>query len=332
MQIGDSMKRFNFLNINLLLFFLLVSSWSLTSNAQNNMRVVAVTAIVDHPALNAVRDGIKVGLKKSGYVEGKNLKFIFQSAQGSPSTAAQIARRFIGDKVDVIVPISTPSAQAVAAVTRDIPFVFSAISDPIAAKLVNGRGPSGTNITGISDLSPIAKQMELIAKVDPKVKRLGVIYSPGEANSVAIVEIIRKEMNTRGWSLVEAPAQRTVDIAGATESLIGKVDAFYIPTDNNVMSSVENIARIARQAKIPLFAADTDSVKRGAVAAMGLNYHDIGIQTGELVARILKGESPGNIPFQEGEKFEIHINKREATKQGVTLSTAVVNSATFVID
>ena len=159
---------------------------------------VAVTAIVEHQALDAVRDGVRDELKAAGFEAGKNLKFEYQSAQGNTGTAAQIARKYVGGKPDAIVAIATPSAQAVVAATKDIPVVFSAVTDPVAAKLVKGWDASGTNVTGVSDMSPLDKHLELVKRVAPNAKRVGVIYSPGEANSVAIVEALKKAAPAAG--------------------------------------------------------------------------------------------------------------------------------------
>ena len=292
---------------------------------------VAVTAIVEHPALDAARDGVRDELKAAGYETGKNLRFEYQSAQGNNGTAAQIARKFVGDKPDVIVAIATPSAQAVVAATKDIPVVFSAVTDPVAAKLVKSWDASGTNVTGVSDLSPVDKHLDLIQQVVPAAKRIGVVFSPGEANSVVIVEALKKEAAKRGLTVVEGAAARTVDVPSATQSLVGKVDAIYAPTDNNVMSAFEGIVKVAQQAKIPVFSADTGGVKRGAVASLGLNYYDLGRQTGALVVRILKGEQPGTIASQISTKFELFVNPDAAQKQGVTLSDAFIKSAKEVI-
>lgn len=173
---------------------------------------VAVTAIVEHPALDAVRDGVKAELKAAGYEEGKNLKFTYQSAQGNVGTAAQIARKYVGDQPDVIVAIATPSAQATLAATKTIPVVYSAVTDPVAAKLVKSWDATGTNVTGVSDLSPLDKHIALIKQVVPTAKRIGVIYSPGEANSVAIVADLKKAAAAAGMTVVEAAAARTVDV------------------------------------------------------------------------------------------------------------------------
>ncbi|SCK18127.1 ABC transporter substrate-binding protein [Vogesella sp. LIG4] len=288
---------------------------------------VAVTAIVDHPALDAARKGIEDELKAAGFEPGKQLKYQFQSAQGNPATAAQIARKFVGDAPDVIVAIATPSAQAAVAATHSIPVVFTAVTDPVAAKLVPGWSASKTNVTGVSDKLALAPQIELINKVKPGTKRVGMVYSPGEVNSVVVARELKAELAKRGMSLVEAPAPRTVDVSPAAKSLIGKVDAIYTSTDNNVVSTYESLVAVAQQAKLPLVAADTDSVKRGAIAALGQNYYDIGRQTGKLVVRILKGEKPGNIAPQLGEKLSLSLNPAAAQKQGVTLSPALLKEA-----
>ena len=292
---------------------------------------VAVTAIVEHPALDAVRDGVRDELKAAGFEAGKNLKFEYQSAQGNTGTAAQIARKYVGDKPAAIVAIATPSAQAVVAATKDIPVVYSAVTDPVAAKLVKGWDASGTNVTGVSDMSPLEKHLELIRKVAPNAKRIGIIYSPGEANSVAIVEALKKAAPAAGFVLVEASAARSVDVAAAAQSLVGKADVIYAPTDNNVMSAFEGIVKVAQASKLPVVAADTDAVKRGAVAALGLNYYDIGRQTGKMVVRVLNGEQPGKIASQTSTTFELHVNVAAAQKQGVTLSDELVKSAKFVV-
>lgn len=292
---------------------------------------VALTAIVEHPALDAARDGVKDELKAAGFVAGQNLQFEYQSAQGNAGTAAQIARKYVGAHPDVIVAIATPSAQAVVAATKDIPVVYSAVTDPVAARLVKTWEPTGTNVTGVSDLSPIEKHLELIRKVVPNARRVGVIYSPGEANSVAIVEALKKAVGPAGLVLVEAAAARTVDVASAAQSLVGKADVIYAPTDNNVMSALESIVKVAQQAKLPVVAADTEAVKRGAVAALGLNYYDLGRQTGKVVVRILKGESAGTIASQTSSTFELHVNPAAAQKQGVTLSDDLIAAAKVVV-
>lgn len=292
---------------------------------------VAVTAIVEHPALDAVRDGVKAALEQAGFVAGKNLQWQYQSAQGNTGTAAQIARKFIGDNPDVIVAIATPSAQAVVAATKTVPVVFSAVTDPVAAKLVPSWEPSGTNVTGVSDLLALDKQMDLLQQVVPNAKRIGMVYNPGEANSVVVVKELKELLPKRGLTLVEAPAPRSVDVSSAARSLIGKVDVIYTNTDNNVVSAYESLVKVGQDAKLPLVASDTDSVKRGAIAALGVNYRDLGEQTGRMVVRILKGEKPGAIKPEVSTKLELFVNPGAAERQGVKLSDALIKSAAQVV-
>jgi len=294
-------------------------------------KTVLVTAIVEHPALDAVRDGVKDELKDEGFEAGKNLKWEYQSAQGNTGTAAQIARKFIGDKPDAIVAIATPSAQAVVAATKSIPVVYSGVTDPVAAQLVKDWKPSGTNVTGVSDLLELEKQVDLIKRVVPNVKRVGMVYNPGEANSAVVVKALKELLGKSGISLVEAAAPRSVDVGSAAKSLIGKVDVIYTNTDNNVVSAYEALVKVGNDAKIPLVASDTDSVKRGAIAALGVNYYDLGRQTGKVVARILKGEKPGDIASATSSKLELFVNTTAAQKQGVTLSADLIKSAKTVI-
>jgi putative ABC transport system substrate-binding protein len=296
-----------------------------------DLKKVSVTAIVDHPALNQARDGVKDELKAAGFEDTKNLDWEYQSAQGSPATASQIARHFVGDKADVIVAIGTPSAQAALAATKTIPIVYSAVTDPVAAQLVKDWASSGNNVTGVSDLLALDKQIALIKQIVPNVKRIGIVYNPGEANSVVVVNSLKAQLAKMNISLVEAAAPRTVDVGTAARNLAGKVDVFYTNTDNNVLAAYEALVKVANDAKIPLIGSNTDTVERGAIAALGVNYYDLGRQTGKTVVRILKGEKPAAIASQTSDKLELFVNTAAAAKQGVTLSPELIKTAKTVI-
>jgi putative ABC transport system substrate-binding protein len=299
--------------------------------AAADVKSVAVTAIVEHPALDSARDGILEALNQAGYKQGDNLKWQYQSAQGNTGTAAQIARKFIGDKADVLVGIATPTAQALAAGTKQIPIVFTAVTDPVQAQLTPSWEASGTNVTGVSDVLELDKQIDLIKEIIPDAKKVGIVYNPGEANSVAVVEALKKQLPEHGMELVEAAAPRTVDVRNAALSLAGKVDVIYTNTDNNVVSAYEAMAKVGNDTKTPLIASDTDSVKRGAIAALGVDYHDLGVQTGRIVARILDGEKPGDIAPQTSDNLQLFINVTAAEKQGVLLSEELLLRATQII-
>ncbi|MBK3746002.1 ABC transporter substrate-binding protein [Paraburkholderia aspalathi] len=279
---------------------------------------VAVTAIVEHPALDAARDGVKDALAEAGYKEGENLKFIYQSAQGNPATAAQIARQFIGDAPDVIVPISTPSAQAVVSATRDIP-------------IVTMEKPGG-NVTGLSDLSPVVEHVALIKEILPNIKKIGFLYNSGETNSVSLLAGLKVAAANAGIEVVESAATKSAEVQGAARALIGRADAIYIPTDNTIISALEGAVSVAEEAKLPLFTADTDSVSRGAVAALGFNYYDVGKQTGAVVVRILNGEKPGDIDVAVAKGTDLVVNLSAAKKMGIVLPQSVIDRATKKID
>lgn len=308
------------------------ASLAMATAAPAQTAKVSVTAIVEHPALDAVRDGVRDGLGEAGYKVGENLDFTYETAQGNAATAAQIAREFAGSGPDVIVPISTPSAQAVAAATRDIPVVFSAVTDPVAAGLVKTNEEPGGNVTGVSDLSPIADHVALIKEVVPSAKSVGFIYNPGEANSVVLLDLFKKVAGEEGLSVVEAPANKSAEVQAAARSLVGKADAIYVPTDNTIVSALEALVGVAEESDLPLFSGDTDSVARGTLASVGFNYYNVGKQTAEIVVRILKGEEPGTIPVTFASGTDLVVNKKAAEAMGVTLPQSVLDRASNVIE
>ena len=310
----------------------LAAATALVMPAKAEDVTVAVTAIVEHPALDAVRDGVKEALSQAGYKEGENLTFLYESAQGNPGTAAQIARQFVGEEPTVIVPISTPSAQAVISSTRDIPVVFTAVSDPVGAQLVKDMDKPGGNVTGISDMSPVADHVALIKEITPDAKSIGFIYNTAEANSVSTLAALKEEAAKAGLEVVESVATKSAEVQGAARALVGRADVIYIPTDNTIVSAFEAAVGVAEEAKLPLYAGDTDSVARGALAALGFNYFDVGRQTGDVVVRVLKGEAPGEIPVKVAAGTDLVINKSAAGKMGVTFSDAVLSRANEVIE
>ncbi|AAN30943.1 hypothetical protein C064_01679 [Brucella suis 63/252] len=305
---------------------------AIATTAQAKDVTVAVTAIVEHPALDAARDGVKDALAEAGYKEGENLKFIYQSAQGNPATAAQIARQFVGEGPDVIVPISTPSALAVVSATRDIPVVFTAVSDPVGAQLVKDLKKPGGNVTGLSDMSPVVEHIKLIKEVMPNIKKLGYLYNSGETNSVSLLAALKEAAAAEGIEIVESAATKSAEVQGAARALVGRADAMYLPTDNTIVSALESAVGVAEESKLPLFTADTDSVKRGALAALGFNYYDVGKQTGAIVVKILKGEKPGDIAVDIAKGTDLVINLGAAKKMGVEFPQAVIDRATSKID
>ncbi len=301
--------------------------------AQAETVTLGITQIVEHPALDASRQGALDELAERGYVEGDNLEVDFQNAQGDTSIAAQIARKFAGDRPDLVLAISTPSAQAAAsALQDDTPIVFTAVTDPLIAKLVSDMDAPGGNITGVVDAPPLEAQLQLIRDMFPEAKRLGVIYNPGEANSVSQAEKLNTMAPELDFELVEVTASRTSEVMGAARSLAGRADAIYVPVDNTVVSALESVLKVGYDADIPVFTGDNSSVERGALASLGFSYYDMGRQTGEMIASILGGEKAGDLPVGTVEKLELILNRGAAEQIGYEIPAEFEEQAVEIFE
>lgn len=295
-------------------------------------KTVALTYIVEHPAIDAARKGIIDALADAGFVDGKTITLDVASAQGSMPTQMQIAKTFAGKSPDLIVAISTPSAQACQAAAKGaIPIVFSAVTDPVAANLVKSFSQPDGMLTGTSDKQPLNLTFELIRKLTPTATRVGVLYNAGEANSVAQVADMKAEAAKLGMSIVEATAAQSAAVPDAARSLVGKADVILLPTDSTVVSAVESVVKVGVDAKIPIYASDTNSVERGAMAALGFNYYKLGRLTGEIAAKVLNGAKPADIPVGTLDSEDLYLNSASAKKMGVSLSETVTQGAAKVV-
>ncbi|HFQ5374696.1 TPA: ABC transporter substrate-binding protein [Vibrio vulnificus] len=291
---------------------------------------VAVSQIVEHPALDATRQGLLDGLKAKGYVEGENLEFDYKTAQGNPAIAVQIARQFVGESPDVLVGIATPTAQALVSATRSIPVVFTAVTDPVGAKLVKSMEQPGKNVTGLSDLSPVSQHVDLIKELLPDAKAIGVVYNPGEANAVTLVELLKKSAAEKGLKVVESTALKSADVQSATQAIAAKSDVIYAPTDNTVASAIEGMIVAANQAKKPVFGGATSYVEKGAIAGLGFDYYQVGVQTADYVVAILEGQEPGKLDVKVATGSDLVVNQGTAEKLGITIPASVLSRATDV--
>jgi putative ABC transport system substrate-binding protein len=301
------------------------------SGPSSDLKSVSVTQIVEHPSLNAVRDGLKEELIAAGFIPDKTLKWQWESAQGNTATATQIAQKFAGENPNVIVAISTPSAQSAAQAAKQIPVVFSAVTDPIKAKIVTQLAQPGGMVTGVRDFTPADQHLDLIAKILPQADRIGVIYNAGESNSVSIVDLLKQAAPARQMTIVEATVSNSAEVANAAKSLVGRADVIYIPTDNTLVSALNSVLQVGVQHKLPVFSGDNESVEKGAIASLGFNYHDIGKQTGKIVVRVLNGENPGDIAVESPAKVELAINPQAAQQMGVNIPDAVLQQAVKVV-
>lgn len=291
---------------------------------------VAVSQIVEHPALDATRLGLLDGLKAKGYEEGKNLEFSYQTAQGNPAIAVQIAKQFVGENPDVLVGIATPTAQALAASTHTIPVIFTAVTDPLGAKLIKDLEHPGGNVTGLSDLTPVAQHVELMQELVPDLKAIGVVYNPGEANAVALVDLLKSAAADKNMQVVEATALKSADIQGAARIIASKVQVIYAPTDNTVASAIDALIGVANQAKIPVVGGTTTYIENGAVASLGFDYYQVGVQTADYVEAVLQGKKVGDMPVTFAKGSDLFLNQQAADKLGITFPEALVKRASSI--
>jgi putative ABC transport system substrate-binding protein len=294
--------------------------------------VISVNQFVEHPALDAVLKGFQDYLKEKNVA----VEYKIHNAQANMGTATQIAQQMVGEKADLLVAIATPSAQACAQALAKAPaemkrpFLFTAVTDPVSAGLVKDLQKPGGDITGVSDLLPLDEHMKMVMTFKPDIKKLGLLYNAGEANSKMVVAGIKELSGTMGFEVVEATAAKTADVFSAAKSLVGRVDAIFIPTDNTIVSALESVLKVGVENKLPVFAADVDSVARGAVAAMGFDYYRHGYQTGAMAERILGGEKPADIPVEFQKELQLDINLKYAELMGVTPPAELLQKATKV--
>lgn len=281
---------------------------------------VGVLQLVQHPALDAANKGFIDGLKSKGFEEGKNVTFDQQNAQGDQSNLQTIAQRFVSNKDDLVCAIATPAAQTMANASKEIPIVGTAITDYKVAKLVKDNSKPGTNVTGTTDMNPVEAQIDLLVKIMPRAKTVGFIYNSSEVNSQLQIDLAKKAAAARGLATVEATVSSVNDIQQAAQSLMGKVDALYIPTDNVMASAIPNLIKITDAARIPVFCGEAGMLKSGGVATLGIDYYKLGFQTGEMAADILSGKAkPQDMAIQSQKTFTVSLNEEAIKKLGLTI-------------
>lgn len=288
------------------------------ANADEKTYKVGILQYVEHPSLNEATKGFKAALKESGL----KVEYDEQNAQGDPANNTTAANNLVGAGNDLIFANATPSAQAVQTATADIPVLFTSVTDAVGAELIQSMEKPGANVTGTVDTHPeaIPNTVKFIAN-ELKVKKLGMVYNAGEQNSRAQVDIVKKEAKKYGVEVVEASANTSADVKQATESLVSKVDAYYIITDNTVVSALDSVLDVATDKKIPVMVGELDSVKRGGFGAYGFSYYDIGYEAGQMAVQILKdGKKPADIPAAYPANLKFEVNKETADKLGITIN------------
>jgi putative tryptophan/tyrosine transport system substrate-binding protein len=300
------------------------SSPSSAADATSKAYKIGITQIVTHPALDAAVAGFKEGLAEKGFA---NVTYDDQNAQGDMATASSIAQKFAGEGLDLILGVATPTTQAVVKADTTTPIVFTAVTDPVGAGIITNPEAPTANVTGVSDMLPVQPHLDLIKQIVPDVKTIGVIYNAGESNSVFLIKAEKAAAAKMGINVIDATASNSSEVQAATESLVGRVDAISVLTDNTAVSALESIIKIGEQNKIPVIAGDTDSVKRGAVAAYAFDYKDLGKQAGYQAAEILSGTPIKDIPVEYAKNLQLSINEKAAAAMGVTIPAALKDKA-----
>ena len=306
-----------------------------SSNDSEKSYTIGISQFAEHGSLDNCREGFLEGLKEEGIEEGKNLTVEVKNAAADQGTAKQISDGFVSDKVDLVCAIATPSAQAAynSAMNSDIPVVYTAVTDPVAAKLAKEDGTPAGNVTGTSDELPIKAQLEMIREMLPDAKKIGILYTTSEANSVSAIAEYKEKVGDYGFELVEKGITNTSEIALATDDLLSQVDCISNLTDNTVVSSLATILDKANAANIPVFGSEIEQVKLGCLAAEGLDYVALGKQTGKMAAKVLKGEKKASeMPFETITEAGLYLNTKVAENLGITVEDDLKNSAVETYD
>lgn len=280
---------------------------------------IGITQFIEHPALDSTRKGFIAALKAKGYEDGKNIKINYQNAQGDMPTTQSIAQNFVSQKEDLILAIATSSAQAAYNATKDIPILITAVTDPVKAGIAKSLENSGTNVTGTSDDLPIGKQFELLQKLAPNAKKIGIVYNTGEANSQIQVENAKKAAPEYGFEIITAGVTNVSEVPQSLDSIVGKIDALYVPTDNAVVSSIATVVNTCYKKNIPVIGSEKGQVTNGALATTGIDYTKLGYQTGLMAVEIINGKKPSELPITTLKDMQLVINEDAAKKLNITI-------------
>lgn len=316
----------------LLILSLVFTSTQVLAQEEKRSKVL-ISKVIEHPALNATVQGIIDALESSGYIQNQNLDLKVESAQANPALAGQIASKFVHMNPDVAVGVGTISAQSFSkyASQNKIKLVFSSVTDPIGASLVLNLKDTNQNISGVSNFIDLEPQLLMMRQILPNLKKLGILYNPGELNSVSIVKKLEQLCQTLDITLIKQTISKTADGAQNALKLAQEVDAIFISNDNTALSALPIIINSARKKKTPVFVSDTDAVEAGAIAALGPNQYEIGQQTGRMIIRLLKGEDVSEQPVEFPDKIELFINLDAAEELNVSIPKNLLKTAKKVI-
>lgn len=308
---------------------------SFGSGSGETSYTIGISQFAEHGSLDNCREGFIQGLAEEGIVEGENLTIEEGNAASDAGTARQISDGFVSDSVDLVCAIATPSAEAayVSAMNTDIPVVYTAVTDPLAAKLADEDGTPVGNVTGTSDELPIKEQLEMIRAILPDAEKIGIMYTTSEVNSVSALETYKELAGDYGFTIVESGVTQTADISLAADNLLSEVDCLTNLTDNTVVNSLATILDKANEQNIPVFGSEIEQVRKGCLAAEGLDYIELGKQTGRMAAKILKGEAEASeMNFETISEPGFYVNLAVAEQFGITIDEELLSTAVESFD
>lgn len=313
----------------------ILAAGTLTGCGDKDEKVtIGIAQFAEHGSLDNCREGFIEGLKEAGYEEGENVEFVYENANADTGITSQISSNFVSNNMDLICAIATPMAQSAynAARSKDIPVIFTAVTDPVAAELAKDDKTPVGEVTGTSDKLPVEEQLQMIRKLLPDAKKIGILYSTSETNSISAIEEYKKAASEYGFEIVESGISTTADIPLAADSLLTKVDCLNNLTDNTVVSSLPVILQKANAAGIPVFGSEIEQVKKGCVATVGLDYFELGKQTGQMAAKVLNGEKKASeIPYEIISESQFYVNTKAAEQLKVTVPEDMLSTAAEVI-
>lgn len=311
----------------IIVFAAAVAALALFSSCQKKDKKIKIGVIqlVEHPALDKNYQGFVDGLKDAGFIDGQNIEIDYENAQGEQANCVTIAQKLVNDQSDLIFAIATPAAQAVANMTSDIPILVSSVTDPKTAQLVESSEKPGTNVSGTSDLTPCAAQISLLKRLLPSAKKVAILFCSSEENSRFQANLAEAACQKEGLDFVEATVSNTNEVQQVVQSLVGKVDAIYAPTDNMIASSMATVALVTTPNKIPVICGEEGMVQGGGLATYGINYYELGLQTAKMAVEILKdGKKPADMPIQYLEKCDFSYNKEVADELGIEIPADLI--------
>ena len=301
-----------------------------SQKTDSDMKTIGVLQYTEHAALDASYEGFIAALEDEGYVDGDNIHIEFKNAQGQNPTAQTIASQLVNSNVDLVFAIATPAAQAAYNATKDIPIVITAVTDPVESGLTKAWDVSGTNVTGTSDLTPVAKQMELITELVPEAKTVGVIYTTSEVNSEVQFKMAEEAASNLGLQVIRVGVTTVNDIPQAVASVIDKVDAMYAPTDNLIASSMPVLWNVCLDKKVPIVAGVDTMVIDGGIATEGIDYYQLGYETGLMAAQVLEGKDPSTIPINTLQNTTLIVNQKNAEAIGLSIPDSILKGAEII--